>query len=65
MGKLFFYLLLLSLILTIAGFVLGYHKWGYIFGSLFGALALGVGYVYSTIDDQYRTNYLNTDEKKK
>jgi Ca2+-dependent lipid-binding protein len=65
MGKVFLYTLVTLFLLTVISFVLGYHQIGYIVGSIFGAIALGIGYVYSSKDDKYSTNYLHTDNGKK
>jgi len=61
MGKMFFYLLLVLLVITIVSFLIGNHTLGYIAGSVFGSLALGISFIYSSSDDdKYRANNLNT-----
>ncbi|NHM34035.1 hypothetical protein [Neobacillus terrae] len=63
MGKLFMYILVSLLVLTVLGFVMGLHKFAYACGFTLGALALGIGFVYSSRDDErYRNNYLFTEE---
>jgi cadmium resistance protein CadD (predicted permease) len=59
-GNVFFWSLILLLTATIVCFVLDFHSYGYIFGTAFGACALGVGFVYtSKDDDDFRPNNLN------
>ncbi len=61
MGKIFFYILLVLLVITVVSFVIGNHTLGYVAGSVFGSLALGISFVYSSSDDdKYRANNLNT-----
>ncbi len=60
MGKIFFYILLVLLVITVVSFVIGNHTLGYVAGSVFGSLALGISFVYSSSDDdKYRANNLN------
>jgi hypothetical protein len=65
MGKVIFYTMLILLALTVICFVSDYHTFAYIIGSIFGSVALGAGYVYSSKDDKLSTNYLNTNDLKK
>ncbi|MBL4953219.1 hypothetical protein RCG24_17520 [Neobacillus sp. OS1-32] len=68
MGKIFLYLLLFLLGVTIISFILGYHIFAYSVGSILGTAAIGVSFVYSARDDdRFRPNYLNNNigDKKK
>ncbi|HJV16765.1 MAG TPA: hypothetical protein VJ546_05165 [Bacillales bacterium] len=65
MGKVFFYILLTLLILTVAGFVLGFQNFAYIVGFIFAAFALGVGFMHSSKNDRYNANFLKINDKKK
>lgn len=61
MGKIFLSILLVLLGVTIISFILGYYAVGYIAGFIFTSVAMGIGYVYSSRDeDKFRPNYLNT-----
>jgi hypothetical protein len=64
-GKVFFYILLTLLVLTVAGFALGFQNFAYIVGFIFALFALGVGFMHSSIKDRYSTNFLKTDDEKK
>ncbi|UII54125.1 hypothetical protein LS684_10435 [Cytobacillus spongiae] len=66
MGNFLLYVLFALLAATVLSFVLGFHSVGYVVGTLFGSVAMGAGYIYSSRDDdKYRANYLNTSEGKK
>ncbi|WP_154663475.1 hypothetical protein [Neobacillus dielmonensis] len=60
MGIVMFYMLLILLAGAVISFVFGNYTIGYVIGSIFGSVAWGAGYVYSSRDDnRYRSNYLN------
>lgn len=61
MNKVFLFILLVLLGITVCSFILGFHTFGYIDGFIFGSVAMGISYVYSSRDDdKFRPNYLNT-----
>jgi hypothetical protein len=53
MKNVVFYILLILMIITIVSIVLGYFKFGFAIGFIFGGLAMSVGYYTSMKSQDY------------